>query len=136
MTQESRRKVLKGIAVTLPATWITPVVESVILPAHAGGSPGECSAAASCYEGIDLVCCGIFYVGWPGGSGKKDNVPYWRVAGCPSEPGPTTGTMAVAASASEAGSLLDSNTVVKLVDLGDCGIWEHCISCSPDAVEL
>ena len=35
MTEESRRKVLKGLAVTVPVVWATPVVESVILPAHA-----------------------------------------------------------------------------------------------------
>ncbi len=35
MTQQPRRKVLKGLAITLPTAWATPVVESVILPAHA-----------------------------------------------------------------------------------------------------
>jgi len=43
MTQKSRRKVLKGLAITLPAAWATPVVESVVAPAHARTSPGECS---------------------------------------------------------------------------------------------
>ena len=47
MTEKSRRKVLKGLAVTLPAIWATPVVESVILPAH---------AAASCSENIEELC--------------------------------------------------------------------------------
>ena len=43
MRQESRRKILKGLAVTIPATWVTPVVESVISPAHARSSPDcEC----------------------------------------------------------------------------------------------
>jgi len=32
---ETRRKLLKGLAVTLPAAWTRPVVESVVLPAHA-----------------------------------------------------------------------------------------------------
>ena len=41
MAQESRRKVLKGLAVTVPAVWATPVVESIILPAHAGFSCGK-----------------------------------------------------------------------------------------------
>jgi hypothetical protein len=41
MTKESRRNVLKGLAVTVPAVWATPVVESIILPAHAGFSCGE-----------------------------------------------------------------------------------------------
>ena len=38
MTEKSRRTVLKGLAITMPAVWATPIVESVILPAHAGGS--------------------------------------------------------------------------------------------------
>ena len=45
---EVRRKLLKSVAAgggtfslkSLPAKWATPVVASVVLPAHAGGSPG------------------------------------------------------------------------------------------------
>jgi len=32
---ETRRKLLKGLAVTLPAAWTRPVVKTVLLPAHA-----------------------------------------------------------------------------------------------------
>ena len=49
MTQESRRKVLKGLAVTIPAAWTTPVVESIVTPAHAGTSP-------FCSEDIEELC--------------------------------------------------------------------------------
>ena len=34
-----RRAVLKGLGLTLPAVWVTPVVTSVLLPAHAQSSP-------------------------------------------------------------------------------------------------
>ena len=55
MTQKTRRKVLKGLAVTIPAAWTTPVVESVILPAHAGGSfIPECSDDGDCPD--DQLC--------------------------------------------------------------------------------
>ena len=53
MTHNSRRKVLKGIAVTLPAVWTVPVVESVILPVHAGTS------TACSIEDIDTICAGL-----------------------------------------------------------------------------
>ena len=35
MTKKSRRKVLKGLAISLPTVSATPAVESVITPAHA-----------------------------------------------------------------------------------------------------
>lgn len=50
MTQESRRRIIKGLAITLPATWATPVVESVILPAHAGTS--ECEVTTTRITGF------------------------------------------------------------------------------------
>ncbi|MDA9983328.1 hypothetical protein N9H39_11535 [Gammaproteobacteria bacterium] len=70
MTKESRRNVLKGLAVTVPAVWATPVVESIILPAHAGISCGglepfdqdnprhvlaleSCQPDFSCNEGVE-----------------------------------------------------------------------------------
>ena len=49
MKQELRRKVIKGLVITLPAIWVTPVVESVILPAHAGTSPSEPNPFAGTY---------------------------------------------------------------------------------------
>ena len=55
MSQESRRIVLKGLAISLPATWATPLVESVILPAHAGTSI-DCEFFQSEEEAIKAVC--------------------------------------------------------------------------------
>lgn len=63
MAKESRRRLLQGLAVTLPAAWTRPVVESVVLPAHAAVSPSTCSAEAGCY----IVGGSSFQ--WPGGSG-------------------------------------------------------------------
>jgi hypothetical protein len=35
MNEKSRRNILKGLAVGTPMVWAKPVVESVMLPAHA-----------------------------------------------------------------------------------------------------
>lgn len=53
MTQQSRRKVVKGIAISLPAVWATPVVESVLAPAHARMS--ECGELVP-FDGGDEHC--------------------------------------------------------------------------------
>ena len=59
MPEKGRRKLLKGISVTLPAVWLTPVVESVILPAHAGTSQGGGGCAyGSAKEAADALCSG------------------------------------------------------------------------------
>ncbi len=46
MTKRTRRNLLKGLAVSAPAAWSTPLVTSVILPAHAQTSP--CGPSLSC----------------------------------------------------------------------------------------
>jgi hypothetical protein len=46
MTKQSRRNLLKGLAVSAPAAWSSPLVTSVILPAHAQTSP--CGPSLSC----------------------------------------------------------------------------------------
>lgn len=46
MSRESRRNVLKKLAISAPAAWSTPFVASVVLPAHAQSSP--CSPRLSC----------------------------------------------------------------------------------------
>ena len=38
MIEVSRRKLLNGLAITIPAVWIKPTVKSVVLPAHANTS--------------------------------------------------------------------------------------------------
>jgi hypothetical protein len=59
MTQKSRRKVLKGLAITMPAIWVTPVVESVILPAHAGtdmSGPEPCDHSVDETQQTNSLC--------------------------------------------------------------------------------
>lgn len=46
MTKRTRRNLLKSLAVSAPAAWSTPLVTSVILPAHAETSP--CGSSLSC----------------------------------------------------------------------------------------
>lgn len=70
MTQKSRRILLKGLAVTLPAAWSRPIVESVVLPAHAQTSePEGCSADSGCYS-YDFGGS-TFSFNWPGGGGAQ-----------------------------------------------------------------
>ena len=62
MTQKSRRKVLKGIAATVPATWATPVVQSVVTPAHAATTPDgtfvpNCSSPPDSPENVENGIC-------------------------------------------------------------------------------
>ena len=35
MAEKSRRKLIKGLGISIPTVWAAPVIESVILPAHA-----------------------------------------------------------------------------------------------------
>ncbi len=42
MNKKLRRKLLQGMAIALPATWSTPVVKSIIIPAHAFTSFRNC----------------------------------------------------------------------------------------------
>ncbi len=60
MTENSRRKLLKSLSVTtgaivagksLPESWVKPVVDSVVLPAHAATSCTPCLDAATYCEG-------------------------------------------------------------------------------------
>lgn len=46
MANKTRRQALKGLFITAPAVWTTPIVNSIILPAHAQTSP----VAKSCAE--------------------------------------------------------------------------------------
>jgi len=47
---ETRRKLLKGLAVTIPAAWTRPIVESVVLPAHAVTTGSTYFSAAASRE--------------------------------------------------------------------------------------
>lgn len=48
MSETTRRTLLKGLAISAPAVWATPIIESTILPAHAETSPVEEPAPAEC----------------------------------------------------------------------------------------
>lgn len=45
MNKKSRRIVLKGFAIGAPAVWAKPIVDSVVLPAHA-----QTSCAGGCFQ--------------------------------------------------------------------------------------
>ena len=57
MNKKHRRTVIRGLAISLPATWAAPIVSSVVLPAHAEISPGACGPDPNCdfNQVIDLV---------------------------------------------------------------------------------
>jgi hypothetical protein len=70
MAEKSRRKLLKGLGISVPAAWAAPVIEAVILPAHATTTescttlfnladhfPGQStgSTGQSCPEGQSIV---------------------------------------------------------------------------------
>jgi hypothetical protein len=63
-TDTSRRRLLKGLTVGGGAftisEWSRPVVQSIVLPAHANGSPGEISAV-----GWDVDVSTSFLISWP-----------------------------------------------------------------------
>lgn len=64
MSQTPRRRTLKNLALVLPAAWATPVVTSVVLPAHAQTS--TCGAPEGCYRSPGGSSQSFF---WPGGTG-------------------------------------------------------------------
>ena len=111
-----RRKVLKNLS--LGTVWSTPLVQSVVIPAHAtttdgAGDPGlgtttptpttpPCSAPMGCYEGLDFA----FF--WPGGSGANLLDAFSEGANCITSPDFSV-NVAVAASVSEAAILLNTS---------------------------
>ena len=40
MVGKSRRKLIKGLGISIPTAWATPIIEAVLLPAHAQSSAG------------------------------------------------------------------------------------------------
>jgi hypothetical protein len=80
LSQESRRKLLKGLALALPAAWTTPVVESIVLPAHAQTSPA-CDAPPGCYDIPEFAQS----FDWPGGAGPE-TVDVFEELGCEGDP--------------------------------------------------
>lgn len=103
MTQKSRRTLLKGLAVTLPAAWSRPIVESVVLPAHAQTSePEGCSADAACYSYAAGGSGRSF--NWPGGGGAR-TLDIIDGRSCDDSP-VATAAVVLAASQAEAESLV------------------------------
>ena len=64
MNKNNRRKALKALAVTAPAVWAKPVVDTVVLPAH-GAMTGECvqlfDGQYTFVNGQTLPCGTSFY---------------------------------------------------------------------------
>lgn len=78
MTQKSRRRVLGGLGLALPAAWINPVVETVVLPVHAQTS--GCGAPEGCYA------FGAQSFSWPGGMGPFEVPLFGSNNDCDGEP--------------------------------------------------
>ncbi|MCK5360195.1 MAG: twin-arginine translocation signal domain-containing protein [Gammaproteobacteria bacterium] len=68
-TSNTRRKALKAIgaggviAGTIPGSWTTPVVKSVLLPAHAQTSAPACSTSGPCQSGMSVNILSAVVVG-------------------------------------------------------------------------
>lgn len=60
MAHNPRRNALKSLGVILPAAWATPLVESVILPAHAQTSICDSITARSEFDDENQRAIGIF----------------------------------------------------------------------------
>lgn len=60
MAHNSRRNALKSLGVIVPAAWATPLVESVILPAHAQTSICDSITARSEFDDGTERAIGIF----------------------------------------------------------------------------
>lgn len=83
-----RRSVLKriaaggataGAAAAMPSAWTRPVVESIVLPAHAQLSAAGCTAAEGCYA-FDGLFSGTLF--WPGGGPGPFDVEIFLEPGC------------------------------------------------------
>ena len=46
MAEKSRRKLIKGLGISIPTVWAAPIIEAVVLPAHAQ-TTGECEFVGS-----------------------------------------------------------------------------------------
>jgi len=125
MAKKTRRDVLKGLAFTLPAAWATPVVKSVVLPAHAQAT--RCDGPQGCYQ---YTIEGGGVLAWPGGTGPT-SAPYWTGASaCPSSEPSGFAIVVVAASSEEAASLLGCTPVAMFATTpalpGGCNFY-YCL---------
>jgi hypothetical protein len=73
MDKKDRRKALKALAVGAPAVWAKPVVDSVVLPAHA-----QTSFPAGCYQVsyVEGVIDGVLSIYWEGGIGASQSTTF------------------------------------------------------------
>jgi len=108
MSLMSRRKLLQGLALSLPTVWSRPVVESIVIPTHAQAT--SCSAPAGCIN----VSEGSFR--WPGSGQLGEAIDGWEgQPNCPtSVPGEIT--IVLASSQSEAQSLCGGGSVQQLTN--------------------
>lgn len=69
MSKTNRRRMLKGLALSVPAAWTAPLVKSVVLPAHAQTSG---CAPEGCYlVGTSSAAEAGTHFYWPGGTGPE-----------------------------------------------------------------
>ncbi len=110
MTRESRRRLLMGLGLALPTTWFRPIVETVVLPAHAQTSSPECSAPEGCY----LFEGGSF--SWPGGAGPETDLVFYQGegGGCQGEGEISGAVLVVAANLAEAMEAVGGATLEEL----------------------
>lgn len=86
-TERNRRILLQGLAISLPVAWSRPVVETVVLPAHAATSPEDsgpvdCSAEAGCYTATEFDQAFL----WPGGAGPASADNFEASDSCDGDP--------------------------------------------------
>lgn len=125
MSRNARRRLLQGLAIALPAAWTRPIVESVILPAHAQTSAPGCSAPAGCY--VTPEPFGFQSFQWPGGA-RPFAVDTFSTVTCEGEA--ESFTMVVGPGPAEAAELItcgDSETLVQVSTtpsiVPDCGFF-------------
>lgn len=68
-----------GAAAAMPSAWTRPVVESIVLPAHAQLSAAGCTAAEGCYA-FDGEFSGTLF--WPGGGPGPFDAEIFLEPGC------------------------------------------------------
>ena len=76
MAGKSRRKLIKGLGISVPTVWAAPVIEALVLPVHAQ-TTGECSVSEDCFESDTNQ---ELFFDWPGGTAADDVV--FRRGGC------------------------------------------------------
>lgn len=114
MTKQSRRNLLKGLAVSAPAAWSTPLVTSVILPAHAQTSP--CDPSLSCSTDDPVRA--------PGGGSLDGDGSNWGFNSIPTETEPRTfqaliaGLQAQACPGTDVSISIEGSSVVGAASVG------------------